>query len=124
MNLGQQARVTRRFDTGHIHHYAELAGLTQLPTSVPEPLIAGLFSYLLGMKLPGPGTNYLKQDLKFHRPASIGDVIAAEVTITRLRPEKSLVDLATTARDSAGMLLCDGRALVYVADVAADGSRT
>ena len=120
MNVGQKATVTRRFDAAQVKEYADLAGLANAPEHVPEPLLAGLFSYLLGVELPGPGTNYLKQDLEFHIPAKVGDVIAAEVKITRLRPEKSLVDLATIARDSTGTAVCEGRALVYVADVAED----
>lgn len=45
------------------------AGLGEVRRVVPEPLIAGLFSTLLGVRLPGPGTNYLKQELGFHGPA-------------------------------------------------------
>lgn len=118
MNVGQKASIARQFDAATVKEYADLAGLSKAPEHVPEPLLAGLFSYLLGVELPGPGTNYLKQDLEFHCKARVGDVIAAEVIITRLRPDKSLVDLATIARDSTGTVLCDGRALVYVADVA------
>ena len=38
------------------------------------------------------------------------------VEITRLRPEKHLVDLATTCTDDSGDVVCRGRALVMVKD--------
>jgi len=78
----------------------------------PEPLIAALLSYLLGVKLPGPGTNYLKQSLEFPAPAPL----TARVEITRYRLEKHLVDLETTCRLADGTVVARGRALVYVAD--------
>jgi 3-hydroxybutyryl-CoA dehydratase len=85
---------------------------------VPEPLIGALFSYLLGVQLPGFGTNYLKQEMRFLAPAAPGSALTARVEVTRLRPEKHLVDLATTCRDGDGRLICEGRALVLVRDVA------
>jgi acyl dehydratase len=85
---------------------------------VPEPLLAALFSYLLGVKLPGPGTNYLKQELAFAGAAPVGETLTATVTITRLRPEKHLCDLSTTLTAADGRTLASGRALVLVKDVA------
>jgi acyl dehydratase len=85
---------------------------------VPEPLIAALFSYLLGVVLPGPGTNYLKQELAFLAPARPGDELTARVQITRLRPDKHLVDLWATCTARDGTLICEGRALVKARDVA------
>lgn len=84
--------------------------------SVPEPLIAGLFSYLLGVELPGAGTNYLKQDLVFKASAPLNTKLDARVEITRLRPEKHLVDLWATCRTRDGMLICEGRSLVKAKD--------
>ncbi len=55
---------------------------------------AGLISAVLGTKLPGPGTIYLGQDLRFRRPVSIGDTITA----TR-----------DGAREEAGKRRCDAR---------------
>ncbi|WP_235974714.1 hotdog family protein [Stappia albiluteola] len=84
---------------------------------MPEPLIGGLFSYLLGVELPGFGTNYLKQEMRFLAPAAYDEPLTARVTITRLRPEKHLVDLETICEAADGRRICEGRALVYVEDV-------
>ena len=118
MQTGQSARTTRTISADDIAAFARLAG-TAPGDMVPEPLIGALFSYLLGVKLPGFGTNYLKQDLRFHAPARPGEALTAEVRITRLRPEKHLADLATTCHGDDGRLICEGRALVLVRDVAA-----
>jgi len=47
----------------------------------------------------------------------IGEPMMARVEITRLRPEKHLVDLTTTCRDANRRIIATGRALVYVRDV-------
>jgi acyl dehydratase len=113
LKIGQKASVTRIFSRADA---AELTG-GAAPDSVPEPLIAGLFSYLLGVKLPGSGTNYLKQEMTFLAPAPYDQHLTASVEITRLRPDKHLADLETVCRLDDGAIVCSGRALVLVKDV-------
>ncbi|PTW63548.1 hypothetical protein C8N35_1011603 [Breoghania corrubedonensis] len=117
LEVGQSASTTRAFEAVEGEGYAGLSGLDMRPVSVPEPLIGGLFSYLLGVKLPGFGTNYLKQDMRFLTCAPFGEPLTATVTVTRLRPEKHLVDLETVCETAGGVRVCEGRALVYVEDV-------
>ncbi len=50
-----------------------------------------LVSALLGTRLPGPGTIYLGQDLRFLKPVGIGDTITVTVTAKEKRPEKHIV---------------------------------
>jgi 3-hydroxybutyryl-CoA dehydratase len=118
MKVGDRARITRTYRPEDVAALVALAGGQGAPgATVPEPLIGGLFSYLLGRELPGFGTNYLKQQMRFLRPARLGEPITATVEITRIRPDKHLVDLATTCTAADGTVLCDGRALVLVEDV-------
>jgi 3-hydroxybutyryl-CoA dehydratase len=117
MKLGDRATVTRRFEADDVAAFAELTGLDTVPERIPEPLLAGLVSYLLGVRLPGPGTNYLKQSLDFHADVPTGAALTATVEVTRIRPEKNLCDLATTLSDAAGRTVASGRALVFVEDV-------
>lgn len=119
MKAGDRAETTRTFSAADLADYARLAGFAPDATRVPGPLIGGMFSYLLGMHLPGRGTNYLKQETRWLAPAPVGRPLTARVEVTRLRPDKQLVDLATSCRDEAGRLLAEGRALVYVRDVTA-----
>lgn len=116
MHVGQHVETTRSYTAADIEAFAPLSG-AETGTGVPEPLIGALFSYLLGVHLPGFGTNYLKQEMTFHARAPLDTALTARVEITRLRPEKSLVDLRTTCHAPDGTLVCDGRALVLARDV-------
>lgn len=120
MQVGNRASVTRSFSEDDLRAFQTLADpVSGPPRQVPEPLIGALFSYLLGVELPGFGTNYLKQEMQFESAAFAGEPLTATVEITRLRPEKHLVDLATICVDSTGKTICRGRALVLVRDVGA-----
>jgi hypothetical protein len=123
MKIGDFAEMTRAFESRDVADYAGLSGHTVADDCVPEPLVGALFSYLLGVQLPGNGANYLKQETQFHDRARVGDTLTARVEITRIRPDKHLVDLATTCTDSAGKLIASGRALVSARDVAEGVSR-
>ena len=104
IEVGHSAEVRRRFPP------AELSALGAADR-VPEPLLAALISMLLGMHLPGQGTNYLKQSLVFPAAAPPDAEIVARVTVTRLRPDTRLVDLWATCH-ADGVLVCEGRSLV------------
>ncbi len=58
-------------------------------------LTAGLISAVIGEQLPGHGTVYLGQSLKFLAPVRPGDVVRAEVTVTAIDHAKRRVTLAT-----------------------------
>ncbi len=118
MKVGDFAEVSRRYSERDLRKMSELDVATDA-AAVPEPLIAALFSYLLGVRLPGPGTNYLKQDLLFLAPAPLDQTLTARVEITRLRPDKHLVDLWSTCRAQDGTIVCEGRSLVLAKDVGA-----
>jgi hypothetical protein len=115
MKVGDKATLERSFTEADSEAYAALGG--GAPDGfVPEPLIGALFSYLLGVELPGPGTNYLKQDITFAARAPLGTPLTASVEITRIRAEKSIVDLWASARLPDGTLIAEGRSLVKFAD--------
>jgi acyl dehydratase len=129
---GQRATASRAFQAGDLAAYAGLTGDGPPPGQeasdarrwglvgpiVPACLLGGLFSWLLGTRLPGRGTNYLKQSLAFPAPAYLGRELEACVEIVRIRPEKQLVNLETRCTDASGRAVCRGGALVLVSDVA------
>jgi len=117
MKVGDHVEVSRTFSALDLRDYVKLSGHIVNGNCVPEPLIGALFSFLLGVKLPGMGTMYLKQETHFLEKAVIGESLLAEVKVTRLRPEKHLADLSTTCRRADGKLIASGRALVYIRDV-------
>lgn len=120
MKLGDRAEITRTFSAADLQEYARLSGHDTTGGLVPEPMIGALFSYLLGVRLPGLGTNYLKQETRYENAATIGEALTARVEITRLRPDKHLVDLVTTCYSADGRVVANGRALVYVGDLKGD----
>ncbi len=61
-------------------------------------LSAGLFSALIGERLPGHGSIYMSQNLRFTAPVRIGDTVTATVTVTNIIPEKRRVALDCVAR--------------------------
>ena len=71
---------------------------------------AGLISAVLGTKLPGPGTIYLGQDLRFRHPVSIGDTITATLTVQEKKPEKGDVTLACVCTNQHGEQVITGSA--------------
>lgn len=131
LEIGQQAETSRAFTAQHLTEYATLTGdvnplftdadyarrLGLAGPMVPGSLLGGLFSTLLGTQLPGQGTNYLKQRLEFPAPAYSGQELTAVVKITRIRPEKQLVNLGTLCTNPTGEVVCRGEALVLVSDV-------
>jgi len=75
-------------------------------------LSAGLVSAVLGMQLPGPGTIYLSQTLKFTAPVKFGDTITAKAQVVDRNVEKNRITLKTTCTNQAGKVVLDGEAIV------------
>ncbi|MBP8981073.1 MAG: MaoC family dehydratase [Syntrophobacterales bacterium] len=75
-------------------------------------LTAGFISAILGMQLPGPGTIYLSQTLKFMAPVRMGDTITGRVEVVEVIPEKNRLRLHTTCKNQEGTVVLDGEALV------------
>lgn len=71
-------------------------------------LTAGLVSTVLGMKIPGPGTIYLGQELKFTAPVKFGDTIKAEAEVIEINEEKNIISLKTTCTNQDGKTVLTG----------------
>lgn len=77
-------------------------------------LSAGFISAVLGMRLPGPGSIYLSQSLRFTRPVRVGDTVTARVEVLEVIAAKRRVRLATTCRNQRGETVVEGEALVMI----------
>jgi 3-hydroxybutyryl-CoA dehydratase len=75
-------------------------------------LTAGLISAVLGMYLPGPGTIYLAQELKFTAPVKFQDTIKAEVEVIEIDTEKNRVVLNTICTNQNEVVVLKGKATV------------
>ena len=128
LRRGMSASSTHTFSTADLEEYGDLSGdrnpifFDDLEARargfkrriVPWPLLAGMFSDLLGTQLPGRGTGWMKQQLRYPSAAHPGEALTATVTITRLRADKELVNLLTRVSAADGRIVCDGEALVLV----------
>lgn len=75
-------------------------------------LTAGLVSAVLGVQLPGPGTIYLGQELKFTAPVYFGDTIKATLRVLELNIEKNKAILETICTNQNDKIVLKGIATV------------
>ena len=71
-----------------------------------------MFSAALAMELPGPGTIYLGQTLRFTRPVRMGDRITAHLEVTDKRDDKKIITLACEVSNQDGKFVASGEARV------------
>ena len=73
---------------------------------------ASLISALLGTRLPGPGTIYLEQTLRFRHPITIGDTVTVSVTVASKDSARHRVVLDCGCVNQRGETVIDGTATV------------
>lgn len=101
-------------DTNPVHINAEVAAASMFKGRIAHGMLsASLISTVLGTRLPGPGTIYLGQNLKFRAPVRIGETVTATVTVTSLDAAKKRATLSTICT-VAGKPVIDGEATVMV----------
>lgn len=100
-------------DTNQLHLDEEYAKTTQFGKRIAHGMLpAGFISAVIGTKLPGPGTIYLGQTLKFRKPVFIGDTITAIVTVDDYNEERNIAYLDTVCENQEGELVIEGKAVV------------
>lgn len=75
-----------------------------------------LISTVIGTQLPGPGTIYLDQSLKFLRPVGIGDTVTVRVTVTEKHPEHNHLTLDCLCTNGDDAPVITGQAVVIAPD--------
>jgi phosphotransacetylase/acyl dehydratase len=75
-------------------------------------LSGALISSVLGNELPGPGTQYVSQELRFLRPLHAGETVIAKVTVREKRARTGTVLFDCSCADEAGDLIAQGVAEV------------
>lgn len=101
-------------DTNPAHLDEEFAAESRFGRRICHGLLYGsLVSAVIGTKLPGPGSIYMNQSFKFHRPVYWGDEIEAVVTVTSAFPQRNVVVLSTECfnQDGALVLSCEATVL-------------
>jgi len=99
-------------DNNAMHINEEFAQTTQFKGRIAHGMLsASVISAAIDGRLPGPGTIYLSQNLRFKATVRPGDTVHAIVTIKELLPEKRRVSLSTVCT-VGGKVVIDGDALV------------
>ncbi|MBQ6273509.1 MAG: MaoC family dehydratase [Oscillospiraceae bacterium] len=126
MKIGDSASFTKTISETDVYLYAGISGDFN-PAHVNQTeaekgmfgkriahgmLSAGLISTVLGTLLPGPGTIYMGQELRFTKPVAIGDTITATATVAELIPEKNRAILDTVCTNQNGDVVIKGKATV------------
>lgn len=126
INIGDQASIKRRLTQRDIQLFAVMSGDVN-PAHLDEDyardsmfheVIAhglwggALISTVLGTLLPGPGTIYLGQSLRFKRPVTLGDVLTVTVTARRKNPDNKRVVFDCRCANQNGGLVIEGEAEV------------
>lgn len=102
-------------DLNPAHTNEEYAKNTMFKTRIAHGMLgAGLISAVLGTKLPGPGSIYLGQNLKFKSPVKIGDTITAEAEIIEIEDKGKfyIAKIKTTCYNQDGEVVIEGTATV------------
>jgi 3-hydroxybutyryl-CoA dehydratase len=100
-------------DVNPVHLDAEFAATTPFKERIAHGMLTGaLVSAALAMELPGPGTIYLGQSLRFRLPVKIGDTITVNLEVTDKRDDKKFVTLDCKASNQAGKIVASGTAEV------------
>jgi len=105
------AGVTGDLNPAHIDE--DYAQGTFFKTRIAHGMLsAGFVSAVIGTRLPGPGTVYMRQTLDFLAPVRIGDTVTAAVEVIEKLDEKKRVRLKTICTNQEGVKVLEGEALV------------
>ncbi|PKN74577.1 MAG: enoyl-CoA hydratase [Deltaproteobacteria bacterium HGW-Deltaproteobacteria-10] len=105
------AGITGDFNPAHVNE--AYAKNSFFKTRIAHGMLtAGFISAILANQLPGPGTIYIKQELRFLAPVLIGDTITGRVEVLELIAEKNRIRLRTYCTNQDDVVVMDGEALV------------
>lgn len=104
-------------DRNPVHLDEEIARRSQFGGRIAHGMLtAGFVSAAIASKLPGPGSIYLGQTLRFTRPVRVGDTVKVRLEVLEIIAAKRRVRLATVCTNGNGETVMDGEATVMVPD--------
>ena len=125
ITVGESASLRRTLTKDDIALFAVMSGDVN-PAHLDEPYAeasmfhriighgmwgGALISTVLGTQLPGPGTIYLGQDLRFRKPVGIGDTVTVTVTAKEKRADKHMVTFDCVCVNQGGEQVITGTAV-------------
>lgn len=134
LEVGQTAERTLTFTDREVEAYATITG-DRNPLHFDEAfaagtkfgrrvvhggLTAGILNALVAEDLPGPGTVFMSQELKYLAPVYVGDTIKGQVSVLELHATKPVTKLAARVWRSDGTLVLEGECWCYTFHLIAD----
>ncbi len=126
-SVGQTSSFTKTVTEKDVETFAEISG-DKNPVHLDEAyakqtrfgkriahgtLTVGLISAVLGNQLPGHGTVYMSQSIKFLKPVYFDDTVTATVEILSIRSDKGIIALKTDCTNQHGDKIAEGEAVVF-----------
>src|SRR5215210_952246 len=126
LSVGDAAEISRTVTEEDVRAFADLTG-DRNPVHLDDEYAAGtrfgrriahgmlgasLISAVLANELPGRGTVYLSQTLRFNAPVFPGDTVTARVVVKAIREDKPIVTLETFCTNQRGERVVEGEAVV------------
>jgi len=126
ISIGQTASYTRHIEERDILLFAAVSGDvnpvhldpvfaagTVFKQRIAHGMLTGaVISAALAMELPGPGTIYLSQSLRFRLPVTIGETVTVKLEVIEKQDRRQVVSLDCKAYNKAGKLVANGIAEV------------
>lgn len=126
INIGDSASLSRTLTEKDIQVFAIMSGdinpahvdAEYAKSDMFEKIIGhgmwggALISTVLGTELPGPGTIYVGQTLRFKKPVAIGDTLTITVTAIEKKPEKNRITFSCECRNQKDEMVIEGQAEV------------
>ena len=127
LEVGQRARRTQTVTAREVELYAQITGdrnplhfdpvfaaRTRFGRLVAQGgIAAGMLNALVAMDLPGPGTVFMSQALKYLAPTYLGDTLTAEVEVLAVKPDKPVCQLKATITNQDGTVVLEGECWTY-----------
>jgi 3-hydroxybutyryl-CoA dehydratase len=124
LKIGDSAQISKIITEEMVHDFAKATGdfnpihmdqayaeKTFFKGRIAHGVLSiGLLSAVLGNILPGGGTIYLSQEVKFLAPVRIGETLTIRVEVIELIPEKNRARFKTTCTNQEGQMVVDGTA--------------
>lgn len=106
-------------DVNPVHLDAAFAATTQFGGCIAHGMLSGaIISAAIAMELPGPGTIYLGQTLRFSLPVKPGDTLTVHLQVTGKKDKRRMVTLDCEVFNQHDKLVLSG-----IAEVMAPGEK-
>ncbi|MBA2780845.1 bifunctional enoyl-CoA hydratase/phosphate acetyltransferase [Billgrantia kenyensis] len=126
IQLGDSASLEKRLTLDDIKLFAIMSGdinpshldedyakSTRFQEIIAHGMWGGaLISTVLGTELPGPGTIYLGQTLRFHKPVRLGDILLVSVRVKSKDDQRKRIVFACLCTNQNGETVIEGEAEV------------